>query len=116
MGWFAYDGLLKQGKAESQGFTVYSREFWQANRDAEITRYMKSWFPKGPMFEAVTDTNEVEHRRLLGLPEKGAVLKSEIEQAYKIAARRAHPDAGGSDDAFKQLAAAKEALSERWQR
>jgi len=116
MGWFVYDDLLKRGKAESRGFTVYTPEFWQANRDTEITRYMKSWFPKGLTFEAVTDTKEVEHRRLLGLPEKGAVLKSEIEQAYKIGARRAHPDVGGSDDAFKQLAAAKEALFQRWQR
>jgi len=52
---------------------------------------------------------------MLGLPENGAVLKSEIEQAYKIVARRAHPDAGGSENAFKRLAAAKDALIERWQ-
>jgi hypothetical protein len=103
MGTFGYDDLLKRGKAESQGFTVYTLEFWKANRDTEITRYMKSWFPKETTFAAVTDTKEVEHRRLLELPENGAVLKSKIEQAYKIAAKRAHPDAGGSDDAFKTI-------------
>jgi hypothetical protein len=112
MGWFNYDDLLKRGRAESQGFTVYTPEFWKANRNAEIERYMKRWFPKGPFHSA---PNEAEYRRLLALPDSGALLKSEIEQAYKVAAKRSHPDAGGSNDEFKQLAAAKDALIERWQ-
>jgi hypothetical protein len=116
MGWFVYDDLLKRGKAESQGFTVYTPDFWKANRNTEIERCMKQWFSKRDLFAAVTDTKEVEHRRMLGLPENGAVLKSEIEQAYRVAARRAHPDVGGSDDEFKRLAAAKDALIIRWQR
>ncbi|HEY1361788.1 MAG TPA: hypothetical protein VGF60_06050 [Xanthobacteraceae bacterium] len=77
---------------------------------------MKQWFSKRDLFAAVTDSNEAEHRQLLGLPDTGALLKSEIAQAYKVAARRAHPDAGGSDETFKQLAAAKDALIARWRR
>lgn len=115
MGWFSYDNLEKRGRAESQGFTVYTTDFWKSNRDSEIARYMKQWFPKGP-FQAVTDTREAEHRSLLALPDTGALLKSEIEQAFKLLARRAHPDAGGSNEKFKELAAAKDALIERWQR
>jgi curved DNA-binding protein CbpA len=42
-------------------------------------------------------------------------LKSEIEQAFKIAARRVHPDAGGSNEAFQRLAAAKDVSISRWQ-
>jgi len=115
MGWFSYDDLLKHGRAESQGFCVYTANFWKSNRDAEIERYMKQWFPKGP-FQSATDSKEAEYRRLLALPSASALLKSEIEQAFKIAARRAHPDAGGSGEEFKQLAAAKDALMKRWQR
>jgi hypothetical protein len=32
MGWFNYSDLLKRGRAESQGFTVYTRDFWQRAR------------------------------------------------------------------------------------
>ena len=110
MGTFSYEDLLKRGRAESQGFTTYTPEFWKANRDAEITRTNKQWFPKGVMGEAVANSKESEHRRLLGLPDKGGLLKSEVEQAYKATARRAHPDAGGSEEAFKQLGAAKDTL------
>jgi hypothetical protein len=114
MGWFNYTDLLQRGRAESQGFTVYTPDFWKANRNAEIERYMKQWFSKGPFQSIAAD--EAEHRLLLALPDTGALLKSEIEQAFKIAARRAHPDAGGSNDAFRQVAAAKDALIARWQR
>jgi hypothetical protein len=40
----------------------------------------------------------------------GALLKSEIEAAFKIAAKGTHPDGGGSNEQFKQLLAAKDAL------
>jgi hypothetical protein len=114
MGWFNYDDFLSRGLAESQGFVVYTPEFWKARRSAEIERIMKRWFPKGP-FHSPANANEAEYRRLLELPETGLLLKSEIEQAFKVAAKRGHPDAGGSNDEFKQLAAARDVLIERWQ-
>jgi hypothetical protein len=76
---------------------------------------MKAWFPKGP-FEAGTDPKEADHRNLLGLPSAGALLKSEIEQAFKIRAKSAHPDAGGSDEQFQHLLAAKDDLLQSWRR
>jgi hypothetical protein len=48
MGWFSYADLLQKGRAESQGYTVYTQHFWKSNRDKELTRYMNQWFPKGP--------------------------------------------------------------------
>jgi hypothetical protein len=115
MGWFNYEDLLQKGRAESQGYTVYTADCWNSNRDAEITKYMKQWFPKGP-FAVARDANEIDHRRLLGLPTAGALLKSEIEQAFRIRARNAHPDSGGSHEDFQKLGAAKDALVRNWQR
>ncbi|MEK9281156.1 hypothetical protein MTR72_16265 [Bradyrhizobium sp. ISRA442] len=37
-------------------------------------------------------------------------MKSQIEQAFRISARNAHPDSGGSHEDFQRLVAAKEAL------
>jgi hypothetical protein len=115
MGWFSYEDLLQKGRAESQGYTVYTADFWNSNRDTEITKYMKQWFPKG-LFAVAADANEIDGRRLLELPTTGALLKSEIEQAFRIRARHAHPDSGGSHDDFQKLGAAKDALVKNWQR
>jgi hypothetical protein len=41
MGVFGYDDLLKNGRAESAGFIVYTPDFWNANRSTEIERCMK---------------------------------------------------------------------------
>lgn len=113
MGWFNYTDFLKNGRADSRGFTVYTPDYWKANRDAEIKRCAKKQWVRWPQSVA---SDEAHYRHLLGLPDTGPLLKSEIDQAFKIAAKRAHPDVGGSNDAFKQLAAAKDALIGRWQR
>jgi hypothetical protein len=107
--------LLNKGHTENQGYTVYTTEFWKSNRDVEIRRHMKKWFPPG-LFEAQTHVEETAHRHVLQLPSGGALLKSKIEQAFKLCAKSAHPDAGGSDEQFKQLLAARDALVQSWRR
>jgi hypothetical protein len=49
-------------------------------------------------------------RRLLGLPLDRRVFGPEISRAYKQAAKKAHPDAGGTQNAFLELTAARDAL------
>ncbi|MDP3691653.1 J domain-containing protein [Bradyrhizobium sp.] len=53
---------------------------------------------------------EEVHRQLLGLPLDRRLSAPEIHRAYKRAAKSAHPDAGGSAQAFQALSAAREAL------
>ncbi len=53
---------------------------------------------------------EQQHRQLLGLPLDRRLSAPEIHRAWKRAARSAHPDAGGSAQAFLALSAAREAL------
>jgi hypothetical protein len=55
-------------------------------------------------------TPEEHHRRLLGLPSGRRLYGPEIHQAYKRAAKIVHPDAGGSERAFHELSAARDAL------
>ena len=50
------------------------------------------------------------HRHLLGLPSSGRLSNPEIHQAYKRAAKTMHPDGGGTEQAFHDLAAARDAL------
>ncbi|MFH1343252.1 MAG: hypothetical protein ABIL01_18900 [Pseudomonadota bacterium] len=53
---------------------------------------------------------EEQYRELLGLPLDRRLSAPEIHRAWKRAAKSAHPDAGGSAQAFQALSAAREAL------
>jgi hypothetical protein len=55
-------------------------------------------------------TSEERHRQLLGLPLGRRLAGAEIHQAYKRAAKTAHPDGGGNAREFHELSAARDAL------
>lgn len=55
---------------------------------------------------------EERHRQLLGLPLDRRLSAPEIHRAWKRAAKSAHPDAGGTAQAFLALSAARDALVE----
>lgn len=55
-------------------------------------------------------TPDEAHRRMLGLPLGRRLFGPEITAAFKRAAKRAHPDAGGSERAFLALSEARDAL------
>jgi hypothetical protein len=59
---------------------------------------------------AAVPASEQQHRRLLGLPAERQLSEPEIQQGYKRAAKRLHPDAGGSAREFTELSAARDAL------
>jgi hypothetical protein len=55
-------------------------------------------------------TPDERNRQLLGLPSGRYLAATEIHRAFKRAAKTAHPDGGGSEHAFLELAAARDAL------
>jgi hypothetical protein len=62
-------------------------------------------------------TPEELYRQILGLPLGCHLSGAEIRQAYKRAAKTAHPDAGGTAQEFLKLSEAREALiKETWAR
>lgn len=64
-------------------------------------------------FAALPSPGKRSWRAVLGIAEGAAVDKAVIESFYRSAARTAHPDAGGSNEAMAALNAAKaEALKE----
>jgi hypothetical protein len=52
-------------------------------------------------------------RKLLGLPITGALSAPEIRTAFRRAAKTMHPDAGGSELAFRELVTAQDMLMKR---
>ncbi len=58
-------------------------------------------------------TPDQHARKLLGLPISGALSAPEIHGAFRRAAKTMHPDAGGSEQAFRELVAAQDELMRR---
>jgi hypothetical protein len=91
---------------------IGSRELaWQrmgAMRDVLHARDAPRFGQRGnaPKSLSVTD----RHRQLLGLPLGRRLSGPEIHQAYKRAAKQAHPDGGGDTRKFQELSAARDAL------
>jgi curved DNA-binding protein CbpA len=56
------------------------------------------------------DDDDQELRTLLNLPRKGALDPSQITASFRTLAKTAHPDAGGSADQYRRIAAARDAL------
>jgi hypothetical protein len=59
---------------------------------------------------AAVVTPQDHYRRLLGLPLGRRLFAPEISEAYKRAAKKLHPDAGGSEREFQELSRARDAL------
>jgi hypothetical protein len=57
-----------------------------------------------------TLTPEERCRELLGLPLDRRLSEGEIHRAYKLRAKRTHPDAGGNAEAFLRISAAHDVL------
>ena len=55
-------------------------------------------------------TPEENYRQMLGLPLGHRLSIAEIDRAFKLAAKTAHPDGGGSAREFLELSAARDAL------
>ncbi|WP_407156009.1 J domain-containing protein [Bradyrhizobium sp. STM 3557] len=56
---------------------------------------------------------EQRARKLLGLPIDGILSAPDIHSAFRRAAKTMHPDAGGSESAFRELVAAQDVLMKR---
>ena len=98
-------------KSADQMTRAKARRRFGAVRDA-LHALTAPRFGKRRSADEALDPDE-EHRRMLGLPTGRRLFGPEISQAYKRAAKKAHPDAGGSERAFRELSAARDALLKR---
>jgi len=58
--------------------------------------------------------DDPEHRSALDLPAQGALQAIEINAAFRRLAKTAHPDAGGSDEDYRRITTARDALLKRY--
>ncbi len=121
VGPFCLDELLLSGQISFAACIVISQERWEEDQDSirreaslkqkkaqdDIHRYNKKKHSESRFI------SEKEHRELLCLPMEGVLEISQIKAAYKKAAKRTHPDAGGTHEQFVLVGRARDALLEK---
>jgi hypothetical protein len=107
VGPFSLDELETRGRIAFGECLVMSRRRW---RDDQVelrieARERRRAFLIQPDFD-----HDKGPREVLGLPMQGALEPSQIKRAFRRLAKTAHPDAGGSDEHYRRIAEARDAL------
>jgi hypothetical protein len=108
VGPFSLEELETRGRIAFGECQVMSRLRWQQDqvdlrREAQEKRRT---LPFRPDFNA----DDRQHREVLNLPMAGALQPFEINAAFRLKAKTAHPDTGGSGERYRHIAEARDAL------
>lgn len=123
VGPFSLDELISDGLIRFAACAVMSKQRWQDDREVlrqealNKRRKAQQEFYEGLERHNRRKTNasqynQSEYRTLLDLPILGTLELSQIKTAYRKAAKKAHPDAGGSKEMFIRIKEACDALME----
>ena len=121
VGPFVLDELLSEGVIRFAECVVMSKQRWRDNREELLRDSMiRRRRAQQECFDELEKRNrrkmnarqeiELEYRMLLELPAEGVLESSQIKSAYRKAAKKAHPDAGGSQEWFIRIKEACDAL------
>lgn len=113
VGPFSLDQLEARGRIAFGECLVMSRARWQ--EDQVDLRFEAREKRRAFLSQPDLDSDDRGHREVLNLPMEGALEASQINAAFRRLAKIAHPDAGGSNDHYRRIAAARDALLEQFE-
>ncbi|HYA80452.1 MAG TPA: J domain-containing protein [Methylocystis sp.] len=112
VGPFSLDELEASGCIAFGECLVMSRQKW---RDDQVElRTAAQERRRALLLRMQFSEDESEHRDVLDLPLQGALQALEINAAFRRLAKTAHPDAGGSDEDYRRITTARDALLKRY--
>ncbi|MFA5952563.1 MAG: J domain-containing protein [Hyphomicrobium sp.] len=111
VGPFSRDELKTQGRIAVGECLVMSRQRWQEDQ----VGLRREGREKRRVFLSRWEFKDVKgHRETLNLPTEGALEPSEVNAAFRRLAKTAHPDAGGSNEQYRRISEARDALLEQF--
>lgn len=113
VGPFSLDELEMRGRIAFGECLVMSRRRWQ--QDQVDLRFEAREKRRALLFWLNFSHRDGEHREVLNLPMEGPLEPSEINAAFRRLAKTAHPDAGGSDEHYRRIAEARDALLKQFE-
>ncbi len=112
VGPFSLDELETKGRIAFGECLVMSRRRWREDQ-VDLRREGRER-RRAFLFQRNFDDDDQEHREVLNLPMEGALKPSEINAAFRRLAKTAHPDAGGSDEHYRRITDARDALLDQF--
>lgn len=112
VGPFSLDELQTQGRITFGECLVMSRLRWQEDQ-ADLRREGREK-RRSFLLQWDFDGDDKEHREALNLPLVGVLEPSQINAAFRRLAKAAHPDAGGSNEQYRRISDARDALLEQF--
>ncbi|RXJ54580.1 hypothetical protein [Candidatus Marinarcus aquaticus] len=111
------------GKISFEACIVMTQAYWQKERfNLHQESLIKQQQAQAHFYEEIKKHNqrrqtfqqssEKEHRILLRLPLEEQLQEAQIKEAFKKVAKQAHPDVGGSHEAFIEVTLARDTLLE----
>ena len=107
VGPFSLDELETLGRIAFGECLVMSRQRW---REDQLNLRLEARAKRRTLLFRADIDDDHEHREILGLPFEGLLNLSEINAAFRQLAKTAHPDAGGSDEQYRRIVEARDAL------
>jgi hypothetical protein len=108
VGPFSLDELETRGRIAFGECLVMSRRRWQ--EDQVALRLEGQEKRRAFLLRLDFDNDDREHREILDLPVEGALEPAQVNAAFRRLAKTAHPDAGGSNEQYRRIAAARDGL------
>ncbi|QGM98986.1 J domain-containing protein [Methylocystis parvus] len=112
VGPFSLDELETQGRVAFGECLVMSRRRWR--EDQVELRLEARAKRRAFLLRVEAGGDDLDHRKTLDLPIEGALEATQINAAFRRLAKSAHPDVGGSDEDYRRIAEARDALLERY--
>ena len=112
VGPFSLDELETRGRIAFGACLVMSRQRWREDQ-VELRREGLEQ-RRAILLRLDFGDDGREPREILNLPADGALKPSDINAAFRRLAKTAHPDAGGSDELYRRIAQARDALLEQF--
>ncbi|MGJ4891255.1 J domain-containing protein [Bradyrhizobium sp. HKCCYLS3077] len=108
VGPFSLDELETHGRIAFGACLVMSQQRWREDQD---TLRREARAARRTLLDQLSrDDEDDAFRTILGLPPQGRLAASDINAAFRRLAKSAHPDAGGSNDMYRRISEAREAL------
>jgi hypothetical protein len=113
VGPFSLDELEARGRIAFEACLVMSRARWQ--QDQVDLRRKAQEQRRAFLLRLELGFDDGEHREALDLPAEGALEPAEITAAFRRLAKTAHPDAGGSNERYRRITEARDALLQQFE-
>jgi hypothetical protein len=112
VGPFSLGELQARGRIAFGECLVMSRQRWQQDQvDLRVEAREKR---RALLFRPDFNDDNQQHREVLNLAMEGPLEPSQINAAFRRRAKTAHPDAGGSDQHYRRIAEARDALLQQF--